>query len=146
MDILFAGVLGLAAWFFIRVILMGFYTVDQNERAVKTRFGRAQRVPGAKTTLDDPIAEFLRPEERLRYAYPQVRVIPPGGPYFKWPWERVYKVTVATQTMNMATDPETPSANAGGTMLEAVTKDQLNTGLQGQIRYRASEKNLYAYL
>ena len=48
--------------------------------------------------------------------------------------------------MNMAFDPETPSANASGTMLEAVTKDQLNTGLTGQIRYRVSEKNLYAYL
>ena len=31
-------------------------------------------------------------------------------------------------------------------MIEAVTKDQLNTGLTGQIRYRVSEKNLYAYL
>jgi regulator of protease activity HflC (stomatin/prohibitin superfamily) len=31
-------------------------------------------------------------------------------------------------------------------MLEAVTKDQLNTGLNGQIRYRISERNLYAYL
>ena len=31
-------------------------------------------------------------------------------------------------------------------MLEAVTKDQLNTGLTGQIRYRVSERNLYAYL
>jgi regulator of protease activity HflC (stomatin/prohibitin superfamily) len=30
--------------------------------------------------------------------------------------------------------------------LEAVTKDQLNTGLKGQIRYRVSEKNLYAYI
>jgi len=27
-----------------------------------------------------------------------------------------------------------------------VTKDQLNTGLTGQIRYRISERNLYAYL
>jgi len=46
----------------------------------------------------------------------------------------------------MAYDPETPSANQGGTVLEAVTKDQLNTGLTGQIRYRVSEKNLYAYI
>ena len=36
----------------------------------------------------------------------------------------------------MAYDPETPQANSGGTVLEAVTKDQLNTGLTGQIRYR----------
>jgi regulator of protease activity HflC (stomatin/prohibitin superfamily) len=75
-----------------------------------------------------------------------VRVIPPGGPYFKWPWERVYKVSVATQTVNMAFDPEDPRANSQGTILEAVTKDQLNTGLTGQIRYRISEKNLYAYI
>jgi regulator of protease activity HflC (stomatin/prohibitin superfamily) len=88
----------------------------------------------------------LLPEEKERYDFPQVRVIPPGGPYFKWPWEKVYKVSIATQTMNMAFDPETPSANQGGTVLEAVTKDQLNTGLTGQIRYRISEKNLYAYL
>jgi hypothetical protein len=46
----------------------------------------------------------------------------------------------------MAYDPETPSANQGGTVVEAVTKDQLNTGLTGQIRYRVSERNLYAYL
>jgi regulator of protease activity HflC (stomatin/prohibitin superfamily) len=62
------------------------------------------------------------------------------------PWERVYKVSVATQTLNMAHDPEDPAANAGGTVLDAVTKDQLNTGLSGQIRYKISERNLYAYL
>jgi regulator of protease activity HflC (stomatin/prohibitin superfamily) len=45
----------------------------------------------------------------------------------------------------MAYDPETPDANHGGTILEAVTKDQLNTGLNGQIRYRVSDQNLYAY-
>jgi regulator of protease activity HflC (stomatin/prohibitin superfamily) len=73
-------------------------------------------------------------------------VIPPGGPYFKWPWERVYKVSIATQTMNMAVDLEDADANYQGTILEAVTKDQLNTGLKGQIRYRVAEKNLYAYL
>jgi regulator of protease activity HflC (stomatin/prohibitin superfamily) len=98
------------------------------------------------TTLKDPIAEHLRPEERERYTWPQVRVIPPGGPYFKWPWEKIHKVKVATQTINMAYDPEDPQANQGGTLLEAVTKDQLNTGLTGQIRYRVSERNLYAYL
>src|SRR5262245_8071806 len=92
------------------------------------------------------MAENLRPEEKERYCYPQVRVIPPGGPYFKWPWEKVHKVSIATQTLNMAYDPETPSANQGGTVIEAVTKDQLNTGLTGQIRYRVSEKNLYAYI
>ncbi len=46
----------------------------------------------------------------------------------------------------MAQDIEDPTANQHGTILEAVTKDQLNTGLEGQIRYRVSEHNLYAYL
>ena len=132
-------------WFLVRYLAAGIYTVNQNERAVKTSFGRAERV-GTATTLDDPMAENLRPEERERYNYPQVRVITPGGPYFKWPWEKVYKVSVATQTVNMAHDPEDPSANYQGSLLEAVTKDQLNTGLKGQIRYRVSDKNLYAYL
>ncbi len=146
MEIATGILLGLAFWFVLRFVLLGFYTVDQNERAVKTSFGRAVRVPGGKTTLDDPIAEFLRPEERARYTYPQVRVIQPGGPYFKMPWERIHKVSIATTTVNMALDPENASANDKGTRLEAVTKDQLNTGLTGQIRYRVSEANLYAYL
>src|SRR5215467_7790146 len=138
--------IGLILYFIVRCLLMGIYTIDQSQRAVKTRFGRAVRVQGGKTTLDDPIAEFLRPEERARYTYPQVRVIPPGGPYFKMPWDRLYKVSIATVTVNMALDPESPTANDNGTRLEAVTKDQLNTGLTGQIRYRVSESNLYAYL
>jgi len=146
MLILVGVVVGLADWFLMRIVLLGVYTVDQNERAVKTRFGRAVRVPGAKNTLDDPIAELLRPEERSRYSYPQVRVIPPGGPYFKMPWEKIRKVSIATMTVNMARDLENPSANDNGTRLEAVTKDQLNTGLTGEIRYRVSEANLYAFL
>jgi regulator of protease activity HflC (stomatin/prohibitin superfamily) len=138
-------IVGFVAWFIVRYLLAGLYTVDQNERAVKTVFGRAQRLhEGA--TADDPMAQSLTPEERERYRYPQLRVIPPGGPYFKWPWERVHKVSVATRTLNMAFDPEKPQANSGGTILEAVTKDQLNTGLTGQIRYQVSERNLYAYL
>ncbi len=138
-------VIGFVAWFLFRYLVAGLYTVNQNERAVKTSFGRAERV-GSASTLDDPIAAPLDPEEKERYAYPQVRVIPPGGPYFKWPWEKVYKVSISTQTVNMAHDPEDPGANFQGTILEAVTKDQLNTGLKGQIRWRVSERNLYAYL
>jgi len=142
----FGTIFGFIGWLVVRYgLLGGFYTVDQNERAVKTIFGRAERLEG-KTTLDDPIAEHLRSEERERYKYPQVRVIPAGGPYFKWPWEKIYKISIATQTMNMAVDIEMPKANQGGLILEAVTKDQLNTGLEGQIRYRVSERNLYAYI
>jgi regulator of protease activity HflC (stomatin/prohibitin superfamily) len=145
MSISFGIVVGFVAWFIVRYLLAGLFTVDQNERAVKTVFGRAQRL-GDETTLDDPIAQTLSPDERERYRYPQVHVIQPGGPYFKWPWERVHKVSIATRTLNMAVDPESPSANNSGTVLEAVTKDQLNTGLTGQIRYQVSDRNLYAYL
>jgi regulator of protease activity HflC (stomatin/prohibitin superfamily) len=146
MDVLIGFCIGVFLYLLVRVGLFGIYTVDQSQRAVKTSFGRAERVAGGRTTLDDPIAELLRPEERSRYAYPQVRVIGPGGPYLKMPWEKVHKVSVATATVNMALDLEDRTANEGGTRLEAVTKDQLNTGLTGQIRYRVSESNLYAFL
>ncbi len=145
MLILLGCIIGFVAWFLVRYLAGGIYTVNQNERAVKTSFGRAERV-GSATTLDDPISQSLEAGERERYCYPQVRVIQPGSPYFKWPWEKVYKAPIATQIMNMAYDPEDPAANNQGAFLEAVTKDQLNTGLKGQIRYRVSEKNLYAFL
>ncbi len=145
MSITLGCLIGFIAWFLVRYLVAGIYTVDQNQRAVKTSFGRAQRV-GTLTTLDDPIAEMLTDDQKKRYCYPQVRVIMPGGPYFKWPWEKVHKVSIATGTVNMAWDPEDPSANANGTLLEAVTKDQLNTGLSGQIRFRVAERNLYAFL
>src|SRR5690349_13709871 len=144
-SIMLGSIIGFVTWFLVRYLVAGLYTVDQNERAVKTSFGRAERL-GAATTLQDPMAEALLPEEKERYTYPQVHVIQPGGPYFKWPWEKICKVSVTTQTISMAFDPETPTANQGGRVLEGVTKDQLNTGLSGQIRYRVSDKNLYAYL
>ena len=112
--------------------------------------GRLRPVSGAeRRELDHPGGSHFgiaRRGGKKRYACPQVRVIMPGGPYFKWPWEKIHKVSIATETLNMAYDPEEPSANLSGTILEAVTKDQLNTGLTGQIRYRVSERNLYAYL
>jgi len=145
MSILVGIVIGFGVWFIFRYILTSFFTVDQNERAVKTIFGKAERM-GEGTTINTPLADMLTDEHKKRYNYPLVKVIQPGGPYFKWPWEKVYKVSVATQTINMAYDPDEPRANSGGTILEAVTKDQLNTGLTGQIRYRIAENNLYAYL
>ena len=53
---------GFLAWFVVRYVLAGIYTVDQNERAVMTTFGRAERLGG--TTLDDPIAESLARKRR----------------------------------------------------------------------------------
>ena len=87
----FAGIL---AFLVLYCLLGGVYTIDQNERAVITNFGKAERI-GSKTSLDLPIAEHLSPEERDRYIYPQLRVIGPGGPYLRMPWQRVFKVSVA---------------------------------------------------
>jgi regulator of protease activity HflC (stomatin/prohibitin superfamily) len=145
-NVLAGVLLGVGAWFIVRCVLSGFYTVDQNERAVLTTFGRAQRILGSSTVFTPEGLAMTDEDEKKRYAYPQVRVIPPGGPYFKWPWQELHKVSIATQTINMALDVETPEANNNGTQIEAVTKDQLNTGLTGQIRFRVSETNLYAYL
>ena len=45
-----AGMLiGFGVWFILRYVLSAFYTVNQNERAVKTIFGRAERVGTATT-------------------------------------------------------------------------------------------------
>src|SRR5215472_17030999 len=104
-------IIGFIAWFLVRYLAAGLFTVNQNDRAVKTSFGRAEGIDEANT-LSDPISETLSDEEKQRYIYPQFRVIQPGGPYFKWPWEKVYKVPIATQTMNKAVDPDYPDANS----------------------------------
>lgn len=57
MLVLVGVLLGFVIWFLVRCVLMRMYAVDQDERAVKTLFGRAQRMEGGKTTLDDAIAE-----------------------------------------------------------------------------------------
>jgi regulator of protease activity HflC (stomatin/prohibitin superfamily) len=144
MDVVLGIVFGFVLWFFARYGLGGFYTIGPNERAVLCTFGRAQRLLD-ETTLSDPIAEKLTPEEKQRYEYPQVRVVRPGF-HWKLPWQTLHRASLATSTVSIAFDAEDPSANSGGQVLEAVTKDQLNTGLGGQIRFTVSERNLYAYL
>jgi regulator of protease activity HflC (stomatin/prohibitin superfamily) len=144
MDVVLGMLLGLLFWFFARYAVGGFYTIGPNERAVLCTFGRAQRL-GELTTLSDPFAAELGSDERERYNYPQVRVIGPGF-YWKLPWQSLHRASVATATVSIAFDPENPKANAGGQVLEAVTKDQLNTGLSGQLRYTVTERNLYAFL
>jgi regulator of protease activity HflC (stomatin/prohibitin superfamily) len=135
---------GLLVWLFLRFVLRGFYTVGPNERAVITSFGRAQRV-GKATTLNDPISASLSAEEASRYSYPQVKVVGPGV-HRKLPWQEVHRASVATVIVSIAFDPDDPEANHDGTVLDAVTKDQLNTGFTGQLRYTVAERNLYAYL
>jgi regulator of protease activity HflC (stomatin/prohibitin superfamily) len=144
MDIVLGVFLGVLLWFFARYGLGGFYTIGPNERAVLCTFGRAQRLQD-ETTLSDPIAEKLNDDEKQRYEYPQVRIVAPGF-HWKLPWQTLHRASMATSTVSIAFDPEDPSANSGGQVLEAVTKDQLNTGLSGQIRFTVSERNLYAYL
>ena len=133
---LLAFVVGLGLYAFISILARGLYTVRPNERAVLTSFGRAERLPGG----DAPDPQ-LSQEEQDRYRYPRLRVIAPGGPYFKWPWQRVHKVTIATQAVELVWDPTKQQET-----VEAVTKDNLTTGVNGQIRYRISESHLYAFL
>ncbi|NBC49598.1 MAG: SPFH domain-containing protein [Gammaproteobacteria bacterium] len=130
-----AFLLGLLVYIGFKVIVRALYTVKPNERAVLTSFGRAIRL-GDQMVADDS----LNDDERERYQFPQLRVIGPGGPYFKWPWQEVHKVDVATQSIDLTWDP-TKSQRT----IEAVTKDNLTTGVDGQIRFRVAEGNLYAY-
>jgi len=128
---------GLAVYSIFRVLISGFYTVRPDERAVLTSCGRAQRMPG-DTLAEDP---NLSEDEQDRYRYPAVQVIGPGGPYFKWPWQKVHKVSVATEAVDLVWDPTKAQST-----IECVTKDNLTTGVNGQIRFRINENNLYAYL
>jgi regulator of protease activity HflC (stomatin/prohibitin superfamily) len=133
----FAGfILGVLIYAVFRIGVRGFFTVKPNERAVKTSFGRAERMPGRSSESFD-----MSEDEQERYQYPQLRVIGPGGPYLKMPWQQVHKVSVATQTVDIIWDPTKKQDT-----IEAVTKDNLTTGVNGQLRYRVSESNLYPYL
>lgn len=133
--VLTAFLLGLLAYSIYRVVIRAFYTVKPNERAVITSFGRARRLG------DQLVADLsMNEEERSRYQFPRLQVIGPGGPYFKWPWQAVHKVDVATQALDLTWDPTKRQDT-----IEAVTKDNLTTGVNGQIRFRVSEGNLYAY-
>jgi len=130
-----AFLLGLLAYSIYRVVIRAFYTVKPNERAVITSFGRAKRL--GDQLVEDPL---MNEEEQARYRFPRLQVVAPGGPYFKWPWQEVHKVDVATQALDVTWDPTKRQDT-----IEAVTKDNLTTGVNGQIRFRVSENNLYAY-
>lgn len=132
-------IFGLMVYIFFRVVLTAFYIIPPDQRAVITTFGRAERLSEEFVEpLDDP---NLSEDEKKRYTYPKVRVVGPGGPYFKMPWQQVHKVSVATRSVDLVWDPTKKQET-----IEAVTKDNLTTGVNGQIRYRVSENNLYAYL
>ena len=63
MEIFLGCAAGFIAWFVIRYFIAGFYIIDQNQRALITTFGRADRL-GEATTLDLPLAEALVPDEQ----------------------------------------------------------------------------------
>jgi len=121
-------------------LLFGVYSIGPTERGVLTTFGRVQRTVGS-TSEDPQLVALLSAEEKLRYSYPNVRVIPQGGPYFKWPWQKLYKVDMTIQAIDITWDPDIRQ-----TSIEAVTKDNLTVQITGQIRWKPCERNLYAYL
>jgi regulator of protease activity HflC (stomatin/prohibitin superfamily) len=102
---------------------------------VISTFGRARRF-GDQLVADLQVTD----EEQARYRYPRLHVVGPG-PHLKWPWQEAHKVDVATQALDLTWDP-----TKSQTTIEAVTKDNLTTGVNGQIRFRVSEANLYPFI
>jgi regulator of protease activity HflC (stomatin/prohibitin superfamily) len=139
-PILFVGLgvgIALAA---VMTLLFGVYTIGPTERGVLTTFGRAPRLNG--TVGSDPdLGPLLTPEEMPRYNFPLIHVVKPGGPYFKWPWQRLYRIDMTIQTTDIIWDPDVQQST-----IEAVTKDNLTISLTGQIRWKPCERNLYGYL
>ncbi len=138
MSSLLAFIAGIAIFTIVRILFGCLYTVRPDQRAVVTSFGAAEKLNAAPGDSDDPDSDS---EEKNRYDYPQLRVIGPGGPYFKLPWQQIHKVSVATQAVDLSWDPSKKQNT-----IEAVTKDNLTTGVNGQLRYRVSENNLYPFL
>ena len=144
MEIVVGALFGFLAWFIVRYLIAGFYTVDQNERAVITSFGRAERLGTRRPWT----TRSRRRSSRTRGSVTPTRrcgscsraSISNG---------RGSGSTRSRSRPRRRTWPSIPRRRrrtSGGTILDAVTKDQLNTGLAGQIRYRVAEPNLYAYL
>ena len=137
---LYIGILAGLGFGAVLMLLVGVYNIGPTERGVVTTFGRVQRTRGSIS--DDPVlGPLLSDEEKERYNYPLIRVVPPGGPFFKWPWQRLYRVPMTIQTTDIIWDPDINQDS-----LQAVTKDNLTIILSGQIRWKPSERNLYAYL
>ncbi|MGJ8638091.1 MAG: SPFH domain-containing protein [Opitutaceae bacterium] len=123
------------------VLGFGVYTIGPTERGVISSFGRVQRVRDELISDDPELGQLLSDEEKRRYDYPVIRVIKPGGPYFKWPWQNLRKVDITIQTTDITWDPDIDQES-----IESVTKDNLTVEITGQIRWRPCERNLYPYL
>ena len=95
-----------------RYIVAGF-TVDQNERAVKTIFGRAG-APADDHAATIPSPQYLRADERDALHLPAGARDPArAGHTSSGRGRRIHKVSIATQTVNMAFDPEDPQRQPG---------------------------------
>ncbi|QQL45912.1 SPFH domain-containing protein [Sulfuriroseicoccus oceanibius] len=123
------------------VLAFGVYTIGPTQRGVLASFGRAQRVGNQRIGDDPELGALLSDEEKARYDYPVIRVIKPGGPYFKWPWQKLTKVDMTIKTTDITWDPDIVQGS-----IESVTKDNLTVQISGQIRWRPCERNLYAYV
>lgn len=127
----FAGVL---VYFGFTVLSRAWFTVKPNERAVLVSLGRAQRL--GNQFVDDP---SLNEDERKRYRYPLLKILGPGW-HFKWPWQKPVIEDIATRSIDITWDPTKSQST-----IEAVTKDNLTTGIDGQLRWRVAQSNFYAY-
>lgn len=117
------------------------FTIKPDECAIITSFGKAKRLSITDASAGDTIdGSSNSEEEEERYNYPQLETLGPGGPYIRWPWQKVYKVRVSTEAVDLSWDPSRHQES-----IEAVTKDNLTTDVRGQIRFRVSKKNLYPY-
>ncbi|MCG6941010.1 MAG: SPFH domain-containing protein [Thiohalocapsa sp.] len=125
---------GLILYFGITVLSRAWFVVKPNERAVLVTMGRAQRL--GRQFVDDP---GLNDDERKRYRYPLLQILGPGW-HFKWPWQKPVVQDIATRSIDITWDPTKQQRT-----IEAVTKDNLTTGIDGQLRWRVAQSNFYAY-
>lgn len=58
--------IGLIVWFLVRYLAGGIYTVDQNQRAVKANFGRADRIPERCHKLLNPAGHLRKNSTGVR--------------------------------------------------------------------------------
>jgi regulator of protease activity HflC (stomatin/prohibitin superfamily) len=131
---LVAFVAGVLVYFGVTVLSRAWFVVKPNERAVLVTLGRAQRL-GNQYVNDPNMSE----DEQKRYRYPLLKILGPGW-HFKWPWQRPVIEDIATRSIDITWDPTKSQST-----IEAVTKDNLTTGIDGQLRWRVAQSNFYAY-
>ena len=67
MEIVIGVIAGVVGFLFCYCLLGGLYTINQNERAVVTNFGRAERI-GNATSLDLPLPKlFARRKKNVTF-------------------------------------------------------------------------------